>query len=208
MKGLSLLFTSICDTSSEKVKAKITWNSDFLLFFFSFFCNIYPADTVWANKQKKKYVSMYRWSVIVTRWSDREPRSLSFLYWRRVEKYKTGSDGKFVLFRAALRRRNRFRRSKDCRSTSCPCRRDSTVPDNVPLRRFRSGNCSEPGIHTRITLVAYHREQVKCRLFLPVLQRSSWWRSQAAQSTSRRSCLLRLDRCRPSKSVRYRNLFI
>jgi hypothetical protein len=32
--------------------------------------------------------------------------------------------------------------STDCRSTSIPCRHDSTAPDNVPPLRSRIGNCS------------------------------------------------------------------
>lgn len=42
--------------------------------------------------------------------------------------------------------------------------------------------------------------------FLPVLQRSSWWRSLAVLSTSKRNCPLLLGPCRPSRNVRFRNL--
>lgn len=45
-------------------------------------------------------------------------------------------------FRVALHKQSKFRTSTDCRSTSIPCRHDSTAPDNVPPLRSRIGNCS------------------------------------------------------------------
>ena len=50
--------------------------------------------------------------------------------------------GFFIIFRVALRKQNKFQTNMDCRSISILCHRGSTVPDNVPLRHSRSGNCS------------------------------------------------------------------
>lgn len=49
---------------------------------------------------------------------------------------------------------------------------------------------------------------VKKNSLLPVLRRSSWWRLQADQSTSRRSCLLHLGQYQLSRNVRCRNLMV